>query len=34
MEKTGQFTGEEISKMKKNRLKLKDEIEKLEKEHA
>ena len=34
MEKTGKFTDEEISEMKKDRLKMKDEIEKLEKEHA
>ena len=34
MEKTGQFSDEEISELKKGRLKLKDEIEKLEKEHA
>ena len=34
MEKTGKFTDEEISEMKRDRLKMKDEIEKLEKEHA
>lgn len=34
MEKTGRFTDEEISEMKRDRLKMKDEIEKLEKEHA
>ena len=34
MEKTGKFTDEEISEMKRDRLKMKDEIERLEKEHA
>ena len=34
MEKTGKFTDEEISEMKRDRLKMKDQIEKLEKEHA
>ena len=34
MEKTGKFKDEEISEMKRDRLKMKDEIEKLEKEHA
>jgi len=34
MEKTGNFKDEEISEMKKKRLKLKDQIESLEKEHA
>ena len=34
MEKTGRFTDEEISEMKRDRLKMKDEIERLEKEHA
>jgi len=34
MEKTGKFKDEEISEMKRDRLKMKDEIERLEKEHA
>ena len=34
MEKTGKFTDEEISEMKRDRLKMKDEIERLEKEYA
>ena len=34
MEKTGKFKDEEVSEMKRDRLKMKDEIEKLEKEHA
>ena len=34
MEKTGKFKDEEISEMKRDRLKMKDEIEKLEKEYA
>ena len=34
MEKTGKFADEEISEMKRDRLKMKDEIERLEKEHA
>jgi len=34
MEKTGRFSDEEISEMKRDRLKMKDEIERLEKEHA
>ena len=34
MEKTGNFKDEEISEMKKKRLKLKDQIDSLEKEHA
>ena len=34
MEKTGKFTDEEISEMKRDRLKMKDEIERLDKEHA
>ena len=34
MEKTGKFSDEEISEMKRDRLKMKDEIERLEKEHA
>ena len=33
-EKTGKFTDEEISEMKRDRLKMKDEIQRLEKEHA
>ena len=34
MEKTGKFSDNEISEMKRDRLKMKDEIERLEKEHA
>ena len=34
MEKTGRFADEEISEMKRNRLKLKDQIERLTKEHS
>ena len=34
MEKTGKFSDEQISEMKRDRLKMKDEIERLEKEHA
>lgn len=34
MEKTGKFTDPEIAEMKRDRLKMKDEIEKLEKEHV
>ena len=34
MEKSGNFKDEELSEMKKKRLKLKDQIERLEKEHA
>ena len=34
MEKTGHFGDEQISEMKRDRLRLKDEIERLEKEHA
>ena len=34
MEKSGNFKDEELSEMKKKRLKLKDQIESLEKEHA
>ena len=34
MEKTGKFKDEEVSEMKRDRLKMKDEIERLEKEYA
>jgi len=34
MEKTGNFKDEELSEMKKKRLKLKDQIERIEKEHT
>jgi uncharacterized protein YdcH (DUF465 family) len=34
MEKTGHFSDEQISEMKRDRLRFKDEIERLEKEHA
>jgi len=34
MEKTGKFDDDQIHDMKKERLKLKDEIEKIEKEHV
>ena len=34
MEKTGKFSDNEISEMKRDRLKMKDEIERIEKEHA
>jgi len=34
MEKTGKFSDEQISEMKRDRLKMKDEIERIEKEHA
>ena len=34
MEKTGKFADEQISEMKRDRLKMKDEIERIEKEHA
>ena len=34
MEKTGKFADEQISEMKRDRLRMKDEIERLEKEHA
>ena len=34
MTKTGKFTDEQISEMKRDRLKMKEEIERLDKEHA